>query len=122
MIRKMTPEDHLLWTQLQRFSQQAHEDCVRWIEEQAYSDVLLDVEPLMDGRTLYFHFLGAVSSDLTGKVEQLVELYHERVAASQFAQLLEHGCGPGCGTKEKSGCGEDGGPCAVCVVASACRK
>ncbi len=38
-------------------------------------------------------------------VEQLAEVYRQEIANSAFANRLETGCGPGCGTAEKSSCG-----------------
>ncbi len=121
VLRRMTPEDTLLWTQLRDLSRQAYEECQRWLEKEGRSDVLLEVEPLLDGKTLYFHFLGQPTDDTNSMVERLANHYQEQVAESRFAKLLEHGCGPGCGTDEKKGCGSGGG-CAVCTVASACKK
>ncbi len=122
ILRKFGPEDYLLRERLQELSGQAFGECQQWIAQQGLHDVLLDVEPLMDGRTLYFHFLGEVTPALNAHLTSLVEIYQEKVAESQFAKLLEHGCGPGCGTEEKGGCGADQQGCAVCVVASACKK
>jgi len=73
----------------------------------------------MDGKTLYFHFVGVPGEYLTNHLQCLAEIFQREVQTSQFAKLLEHGCGPGCGTEEKGGCG-DGGACTVCIVAKAC--
>lgn len=120
-LRRMTPEDHLLWKQLQAHSQAAMFSCQKWLDENQRTEVLLDVEPLMDGKTLYFHFAGPPTDSLSEQLDRMVEVYQESVAESEFAKLLEHGCGPGCGTEEKSACGTAQG-CAVCVAASVCKK
>ncbi len=118
-IRKSRPEDQLLWRQLTTLSVDANTACQTFLHSHSSQDVLLDVEPLIDGRTLYFHFLGNPSTETEQHVQELSEIYQKSVASSRFAALLEHGCGPGCGTKEKSGC-EIGGGCAVCAVAGGC--
>ena len=119
-IRKSRPEDELLWRQLTTLSVEASRACQAFLDKQNTADVLLEVEPLIDGRTLYFHFLGAPSLETEEYVQELSEIYQKSVASSRFAALLEHGCGPGCGTKEKSGCGTGG--CAVCAVAGGCTS
>ena len=120
-IRKSRHEDELLWRQLTSLSINASADCQVFLHTQSIPDVLLEVEPLFDGRTLYFHFLGTPSLETEKHVQELSDIYQKSVASSRFAALLEHGCGPGCGTKEKSGCGTGGG-CAVCAIAGGCTS
>ena len=120
-IRKSRPDDELLWRQLTSLSVKASTACQAFLYGQAIPDVLLEVEPLFDGRTLYFHFLGTPSYETEQHVQELSDIYQKSVASSRFASLLEHGCGPGCGTKEKSGCGTGGG-CAVCAIAVGCTS
>ena len=118
ILRPFGDQDQLLWKHLQRYAAESLESCSRWLVEQSSSDVLLEVEPLLDGKTLYFHFLGEPSPQTSQQIERLVELYQQRVAASRFARLVEEGCGPGCGTSEKSKCGTSEG-CASCQIACA---
>ena len=120
-IRKARPEDELLWRQLTSLSIIASTACQSFLLKKDIPDVLLDVEPLFDGRTLYFHFLGTPSHETEQYVQELSDVYQKSVASSRFALLLEHGCGPGCGTKEKTGCGTGGG-CAVCAIAGGCTS
>lgn len=118
-IRRVRPEDQLLWKQLVSLSVDASRDCQAFLSDKGLPDFLIEVEPLIDGRTLYFHFIGEPSPETESYVQELSEIYQKKVAASKFAKLLEHGCGPGCGTKDKSGCGTSGG-CAVCAVTGGC--
>ncbi len=118
-IRRSRHEDQLLWRQLKALSADASIACQQHLQERGASEILIEVEPLMDGRTLYFHFLGDSSEATERHVQELSNVYQKKVASSRFAALLEHGCGPGCGTKEKSGCGTGGG-CAVCAIAGGC--
>ncbi len=121
VLRTFTPEDHVLWQQLSRFGEEAHDECRRWLEDQGIAAALLDVEPLMDGKTLIFHFLSEAPPEAQPYLDQLVQIYERRVRKSKFAQLLDEGCGPGCGTSAKSGgCGTSGG-CAVCSIAKQCK-
>jgi len=122
VLRRTTPEDELLWGHLRQLGEEAFQSCVAWLQEQSVTATLLEVEPLLDGRTLYFHFLSNVDDTVQQQLDALVAIYENRVRESQFAKLLEHGCGPGCGTAQaKNGCGSRGG-CAVCKVAAACTK
>lgn len=124
VVRELMPDDELLWAHLRSLAQEAHEDCARWLAENQSNAILLDVEPLMDGRTLYFHFLEDVSSDpaVQEHVDKLALVFEQRAAESEFAGRVEIGCGPGCGTeKAVNGCGSKGG-CAVCKIASACKS
>ena len=122
LLRGMTVEDEILWGHLQEQANQAQSTCQQWLSDHDVAGLLIDVEPLLDGKTLYFHFLSEVSPEIQQHLDQLAAIYERSVRESKFAQLLEHGCGPGCGTKEaKNGCGSGGG-CAVCHVASKCKK
>jgi hypothetical protein len=118
-IRKSRPDDQLLWRQLTQLSVEASGACQTFLNERNIPDVLLEVEPLIDGRTLYFHFLGTPSAATEQHVQELSDVYQKSVAASRFAKLLEVGCGPGCGTKEKLGCSTGG--CAVCAISGGCK-
>jgi cell fate regulator YaaT (PSP1 superfamily) len=118
-IRRSRPDDQLLWRQLKALSIEASEACQAYLKDRETPDVLIEVEPLIDGKTLYFHFLGDPTAETEQRVQELADIYQKKVAASRFAELLEHGCGPGCGTQEKSGCGTGGG-CAVCSIAGKC--
>ncbi len=124
ILRKMTSEDRLWWAQLQELAMQAFENCQTWLQSQGSPSVLLDVEPLLDGQTLYFHFLddAAVDQQLQAELDQLVAVYESHVKESRFHQLLSEGCGPGCGTEEaQNGC-KSQGACAICTVASSCKR
>lgn len=123
ILRRMTAEDELLWAHLHELSQETYRVCNDWLNQQGSSALLLEVEPLLDGRTLFFHFLSDVDADVQQHLDHLVELFEQAVRQSKFAQLLEHGCGPGCGTAAaEKGCGTSAGGCAVCKVASACSR
>ena len=120
-LRRMRPEDQLLWRQLKLLSAEASGECQKFLSDSGSQDVLIEVEPLLDGRTLYFHFLGDPTSTTDTFVQTLSDVYQKKVASSRFAELLQNGCGPDCGTKEKAGCGTSGG-CAVCAIAGGCTK
>lgn len=122
VLRGLSTEDQLLNAQLRDLANEAFTECQQWLQTQGRTEVLLEVEPLMDGQTLYFHFLGEPASELLDPLQTLGEIYQTKVQESRFANLLEHGCGPGCGTEERSNCGPAGSPCSICVVAHACKK
>ncbi|HWA96869.1 MAG TPA: hypothetical protein VG713_00185, partial [Pirellulales bacterium] len=62
-----------------------------------------------------------VTHDLETVTTELAEVYESQARVQPFAELLEHGCGPGCGTEAASGqgCSNCG---AGCAVAQACGK
>lgn len=113
IVRLMAAEDQLLWNQLKQLAEDAHASCQAWLTESGLPDRLLDVEPLLDGRTLYFHFLDNMSLETECVIEGLVQVFQQTVASSSFAQLVEAGCGPGCGTDKAKGCGS---ACSTCVT------
>jgi cell fate regulator YaaT (PSP1 superfamily) len=119
-VRPADANDEMLWSKLLELSCNAAESCQQYLREQGLEDVLLDVDPMLDGKTLYFNFLGDPSQQASDRMAELAEVYRQSVAASPFAQRVETGCGPGCGTESKSGCGTSGG-CVACSVASKCR-
>lgn len=121
ILRRTTTEDELLDARLLRYKRQAVEGCRREIAERGHGATLIDVDHLFDGRTLIFYFLGEIDEELQGLTESLSSLYEQRVRTKHFAKLLAQGCGPGCGTEAKGGCGTSGG-CAVCLAAAACGK
>ena len=123
LLRRMRPEDELLQGHLSSLSNEVHEECEQWLRSQNVDCVLLDVEPLLDGKTLYFHFLTPQSDRIVEQhLDYLTSCYEQRVAQSEFAKLLTEGCGPGCGTEEAvNGCGSKGG-CQTCSLAKACNS
>lgn len=122
LLRKVTVEDDLLHARLDRRRNEAYEACARLLRERGLPDVLLDVEHLLDGKSLYFYFLGEVTPECNALTGELAAAYEAEVKFSQFADTLEQGCGPGCGTEEAAGqgCGTTGG-CGSCAVAAACH-
>lgn len=120
LLRRMTVQDELLAERLGRNRDAAYEACVRLLEERGSTATLLDVEHLFDGRGLYFYFLG--EADPLGEAisAELADAYDAEAKFGAFADAVENGCGPGCGTAEaENGCGTAGG-CSTCAIASAC--
>ncbi len=109
VIRRMTVEDDLLAARLEKNRQAAYVACVDLLRSRQIDSVLLDVEQLFDGRSLYFHFLGDVPPALEPLLAELAEAYEAEAKLGQFADVLTNGCGPGCGTEEakgQGGCGD----------------
>jgi cell fate regulator YaaT (PSP1 superfamily) len=119
LLRRLSVEDELLLVRLERHRHAAWEACSRLIEERNIPAVLIDVETLFDGSTLIFYFLGEVTAEVEALTADLAETYESKVQFRKFAETLEEGCGPGCGTEEAAGCGTG---CASCAVAAACHK
>lgn len=120
ILRAMTVEDELLADRLEKHRAKAVDACQQRLHQAGSEATLIDIDPLFDGRTLLFFFLGTVDEEVQQITNELTETYAQQVGSKHFAKLLAEGCGPGCGTEAKAGGGCSGG-CAVCVVAAACR-
>ncbi len=121
LLRRVTPEDDLILARLERDREQAFLACVQLLAEREIPADLVEVEHLFDGRSIYFYFLGEVTPEIDEVTRELAEVYETKVQFRQFADLLERGCGPGCGTESAAGCGTAGG-CGACSIASSCAS
>ncbi|MBX3422159.1 MAG: hypothetical protein KF752_11450 [Pirellulaceae bacterium] len=126
LLRSMQPEDEFLNGHLQQLSRLALERCTQWLQQNQQSAQLLEVEPLLDCRTLLFYFLADVDSQVHQYVEQLTRMYEQQAADSEFVLRVGRGCGPNCGTDQaaRGGCGTPAG-CSNCQVicgASSARR
>ncbi|QEG42341.1 PSP1 C-terminal domain-containing protein [Roseimaritima ulvae] len=121
VVRRTTTEDELLVDRLERHRTKAVIRCQQLLADGGHEASLLEVDPLFDGRTLVFFFLGPIDQSVQQITDELASEYERNVRSKHFAKLLAEGCGPGCGTEEKAGGGCSGG-CAVCVAAAACGK
>jgi cell fate regulator YaaT (PSP1 superfamily) len=119
ILRAMTVEDQLLEARLEKNRQAAFDACSEKIRQSGLSATLVDVEHLFDGRSLFFYFLGEVPPELESLAGELAQAYDAAAEFGRFAETLESGCGPGCGTDEASGAGCTS--CAAgCAVVGAC--
>jgi cell fate regulator YaaT (PSP1 superfamily) len=117
ILRGLTVEDELLAARLERNRQAAFDACSARLNAINSPAVLMDVEHLFDGQTLLFYFLGEVTPELEAITQELAELYEAHVQFRRFAEAVETGCGPGCGTDAAPGCKT----CVSgCAVAGAC--
>lgn len=120
LLRAMTVEDDLLQSRLEKNRRQAFDACTALLRERGAAAVLMEVEQLFDGSSLYFYFLGDVPPEAEALVGELTETYEAEARLRSFADTLSAGCGPGCGTEEAAGCGTAGSGCASCAVSGAC--
>ncbi len=118
LLRGMTTEDELLQARLEKHRDRAYEACCAILNERRLPVVLMDVEHLFDGQSLYFYFLGDVTPELEHVTNELAEAYEAKVQFRKFTETVINGCGPGCGTEEGGGCSD--GTCSSCVLAGAC--
>jgi cell fate regulator YaaT (PSP1 superfamily) len=119
LLRRVTVEDDLLLARLERDRERAFAGCTRLLNQRRLPVTLVDVEHLFDGRSLFFYFLGEVTPEVEALTHELAATYETTVQFRQFADALERGCGPGCGTEASAGCGSG---CSSCAVAAACQK
>ncbi|MBC8355567.1 MAG: hypothetical protein H8E66_26615 [Planctomycetes bacterium] len=120
LVRRLTVEDDLLLTRIERNRDEAFRACNELLAERDLPAVLMDVEHLFDGQSLYFYFLGDVGPEVEALTSELTAAYETTVQFHKFAETLTEGCGPGCGTEEAMGQGCSTGSCASCAVSSAC--
>ena len=119
LLRKVTPDDRMILERLEKHRDKAFFACQDLIAERGLPGILMDVEHLFDGESVFFYFLGEVDSETEKLTEELAAIYDRKVRFKKFAETLANGCGPDCGTKE-GGCSSGG--CAGCAVAGACKK
>ena len=86
----------------------------------AFRRVLVDVEHLFDGQSLFFYFLGETTPELDALTAELAEVYEAQVQFRKFTDTLTAGCGPHCGTDEAEAAAASGG-CSTCAVACGVR-
>jgi cell fate regulator YaaT (PSP1 superfamily) len=122
LLRGMTVADELLLARLERHRDDAYHACTALLAERGIAAVLMDVEQLFDGQSLYFYFLGEVTPALEAVTEELATTYETKVQFRRFAETLTHGCGPGCGTDQAQGSGCSDGACTSCALAGACAS
>ena len=122
VLRRVTVSDQLLAERIERNRREAFDACQQLLNSRGVAAVLMDVEHLFDGRSLYFYFLGETTSELDAITSELAETYDAEVQFRRFAQTLTEGCGPDCGTESAQGGGCGTGGCSSCAVAAACGK
>lgn len=118
ILRRVTREDSMLIERLRRHKTEAVQRCQEVLAQSESDAVLLDVDHLFDGNSLVLHFLGPVDALGRELTDEIVRQYEAEVQSIRLSELMNHGCGPGCGddAAEGSGCGTKGG-CATCSVA-----
>jgi cell fate regulator YaaT (PSP1 superfamily) len=119
ILRGLTSSDELLLARLEKNRHEAYEACRRRLDELGLPVVLMDVEQLFDGSTLVFYFLGELTPEVEALTAELAELYESKVQFRKFAEAVETGCGPGCGTESAAGCTTCVTGCAVTAACSA---
>ena len=117
ILRRVGSEDELILERLERHRDKAFAACERLIAERQLPGVLVDVEHLFDGESVYFYFLGEVDERLQALTEELAATYERKVRFKKFAETLANGCGPDCGTGA-SQCSSRA--CGSCAVSGAC--
>jgi hypothetical protein len=120
LLRRMTVEDDLLWTRLEKNREAAFVACSARLAELAAPAVLVDVEHLFDGQSLFFYFLGEADPRLNAITAELASVYEAKAQLQKFADTLAAGCGPHCGTEEGGGCTSGG--CSTCAVLGVCKS
>lgn len=118
LLRPVTPDDRLIINRIHRFRDKAFAACNRLLEQRGLDAVLVDVEHLFDGQSVYFYFLGEVSDQVHDLTDELGVEYEKKVRFRKFAETLANGCGPDCGTGA-SKCSSSG--CSSCGISGACK-
>ena len=120
ILRRMSVADELLQARLQKYRHAAFEACDALLKQRNIEATLLDVEHLFDGQGLYFYFLGDPPRNAELVTTELAAAYEAKVEFHRFAETLDQGCGPGCGTEEAAGQGGCSS-CTSCAISSACK-
>ncbi len=117
LLRQVSAEDQMIIDRLDRFRDRAFLACQAKLAARNIPGVLVDVEHLFDGQSVFFYFLGTVTEEMELVTEELAKEYERKVRFRKFAETLANGCGPGCGTTA-SKCGTGG--CSSCGLAGGC--
>src|SRR5436190_10781437 len=75
LLRRVTVEDDLLLARLEKNRDAAYRACAARLAEDGLETVLLDVEHLFDGQSLYFYFLGEGGPRLDALTAELAQVY-----------------------------------------------
>ncbi len=117
LLRHVGSEDQLILERLEKFRDRAFQACCDKLAERRIQSLLVDVEHLFDGQSVYFYFLGEVSPQLEALTDELASTYDRKVRFKKFAETLAQGCGPDCGTGDAK-CSSDS--CGSCALAEGC--
>ncbi len=122
LLRRMTEEDKLQERASREGEARAFDACRQLLAERKMPVELIDVEQLLDGENVIFHFLGDLPPEMADLTQELADQYDARVEFRQFMERTEAGCGPGCGTDQAPGCGTGGeeGGCSSCGEDGGC--
>lgn len=115
LVRLAGVEDELVSRQLTEIASKAMFKCSSWLEDADLCEVLLHIEPLLDGQTVYFHFLEKPGESFQDQLGELLSIYESELSSSAFVKKVATGCGPGCGTSDRSGAG-CGSSCSGCAI------
>jgi hypothetical protein len=118
IVRRMTAADHLLAAKFDHGREAALAACATMLADEGSGAVLIDVEHLFDGRSLYFYYLGEVPPAIAAMTERLGRAYEAQVNLCKFTEVFQEGCGPGCGSQ--CGGASCGGCQAGCTLAGGC--
>lgn len=119
VLRRLTPDDTLIMDRIERFRDKAFQACNELLIERGLKAVLVDVEHLFDGQSLFFYFLGEVPEEVHQVTDELAATYEKKVRFKKFTEALANGCGPDCGTGAAK-CSSGG--CSSCSVKSVCKS
>jgi len=117
--RCLTAADNLWLKRIKQREQRAFRACVERLRAVSAEATLVEIECLFDGKSLYFHFLGKVTPEVSRLTQELADAYDGQAHLRRFAEAVDAGCGPLCGTGEGGGCGDS---CSGCAVAGACGE
>ena len=115
LLRRVGAEDTLIIERLERYRDRAFSACSTLLAERNLPGVLVDVEHLFDGESLFFYFLGEVTPEVESLTDELATTYERKVRFKKFAEKLAEGCGPDCGTGVS--CGTSAG-CSTCAMSA----
>ena len=117
ILRRLTREDSMLIKRLHQHKTEAVRRCQKLLAASESEAILIDVDHLFDGNSLVLHFLGPVDALGRELTDEIVRQYEAEVQSIRLSELMNKGCGPGCGTDsaEGGGCGTVGG-CESCSV------
>jgi hypothetical protein len=119
VVRLAGEGDFLTRQRIDRALNAGIQACNDWLLARGFSQCVLDVDVPLDGKRVYFHFLGEIDAELDRSLDRLVECFDQATGIRKFTQAVETGCGPTCGS-DGSGCTSGGCQSGGCGTGGGC--
>ena len=122
IVRRVTAEDQVRLARFERWRSRAYSACQSIIQQLDIPVVLMDVEALFDGESMYFDLVGSADVSLEPVSQQLRQVFGTDIRFRFFEHEEAHGCGTGCcsTSSTEGGCADK--ECSACPAVDVCKN